>query len=223
MEAAGEAAEALQITGFVPGKEDTGEADDEDGSLCPPPRAFVRGGGSGSVQNSYSYRAVPVMLWSSDQVSNSHVGFECQNDYIKGNFYAKPLENSDGGGAANTLEGQGAERSTKGAITTLLDVAEALNSRKITLGLNAEQAGCTEFVCSLLYLGFQVVPVRKTSPLLSDTALLLDMELGWPGAGPAGSSESHAHTTDHTFTGTSDCSTEAQDYGSPESDFPDSE
>mmetsp|Transcript_107400 Transcript_107400/g.190186 ORF Transcript_107400/g.190186 Transcript_107400/m.190186 type:complete len:222 (-) Transcript_107400:437-1102(-) len=221
MECAGEAVEALQITGFAPSGEDIGCADDEDGSRCPPPRASARGGGPPSVQGSESYRAVPVELWSCDKVTNSNVGFQCQKNFINGSFWAK-LALADGG-AASALEGQGAERSTKGAITTLLDVAEALNSRKIILGLNAEQAGCSEFVCSLLYLGFQVVPMRKTPPLLSETALLLDMELGYQaGTGLPWSSDGR-YTTDHTFTGTSDCSTEAQDCGYLESDFPDSE
>lgn len=221
MEAAGEAAEALQITGFVPCDEDAGPADDEDGSRCPPPRASVRGGGPTHVQGGESYRAVPVELWSCDKVTSSNVGFHCQNNFIKGSFYAKLA--LDEGGASRMLEGKGAERSTKGAITTLLDVAEALNSRKITLGLDAEQAGCTEFVCSLLYLGFQVVPLRKTPPLLSETAaLLLDMELAWPAATAGLGSSDGRYTTDHTFTGTSDCSTEDQDNGL-ESDCPESE
>ena len=87
----------------------------------------------------------------------------------------------------------------KGAIATLLDVAEALNSRKITLGLSPEHAGCAELVCSLLYLGFQVMPSHK-SPLVN-TALLLDFDIGWPSQGGSGG----------IWTGTSDCSTSAED------------
>ncbi|CAK0838169.1 unnamed protein product [Prorocentrum cordatum] len=119
-------------------------------------------------------------------------------------FYAKfgaSRGEADGDGAGDT------ERATKGAITTLLDVAEGCRARKITIGLGPEDAGSAELVCSLLYLGFQVVPSRK-SPLV-DTALLLDFDIGWPSLpGAPFSSEN-----DYTCTATSECSTSAEEDG----------
>lgn len=187
-----------------------GDADDEDGNRSlPVPGPRSRG------------THVPVQIWSSDEATGVKVGFMCSRDITKGIFYAK-LEL----GAISELEpealapeGALSDRSTKGAITTLLDVAEACGSRKITMGLGAEHAACAEFICSLLYLGFQVVPSRK-SPL-GHSALLLDLDIGYPAPGGMSSSEV---LTDHTFTGTSDCSTSAQeDNGLPDSDFHDSE
>jgi hypothetical protein len=140
-----------------------------------------------------------MKLWSSDKDTQSGAGFLCVHDVTRSVFYAK-LESA---------EGQDDGEATKGAITTLLDVAEACNSRKITLGLGPEHAGCAELVCSLLYLGFQVVPPRK-SPL-ANTALLMDFDLGLPVSGGPFSS-------DHTCTGTSECSTSAEDDGSLDSE-----
>lgn len=198
MPSAGEADEALQAASFAPRGEALDEgADDEDGSIGPPPRAFlVRGGG---VQTSLrlNQSVVPIQLFSSDRDTGSFVGFVCAHDVSKGTFYAKLQSEDD-----NLVQGTSAERSTKGAITTLLDVAEACNSRKITIGLGPQHVRCAELICSLLYLGFQVVPTRR-SPLLG-TALLLDLEIGWsPARAP--------FSSDHTCTGTSECSTSAED------------
>lgn len=179
-------------------------ADDEDGSLRPPSLAVAGGGGSPTTPMQHGSCRVPVKLWSSDEDTKSEAGFQCVHDMSRNIFYAK-LEIPDD---ADDEDGE----ATKGAITTLLDVAEAVNSRKISLGLAPEQAGSTELICSLLYLGFQVVPSRK-SPLV-DTALLLDFDTGWPGGGLPGPS-------DHTCTGTSECSTEddfVQDNDTLESD-----
>lgn len=94
-------------------------------------------------------------------------------------------------------------------MTALLDVAEACHARKITLGLSAEHAATADSVCTLLYLGFQVAPPRK-SPLV-DCALTLDLDLAGPALGDP---------SDHTATGTSDCSTSAcEDTGASDSDF----
>lgn len=193
---AGEADEALQVAGFVPCEEmqDEGSDDDKDGSLCPPPLAFAGGGGTRITQMQHGSGWVPMKLWSSDEDTGTGAGFVCVHDISKNIFYAK-LEIVEG---ANDEDGE----ATKGAITTLLDVAEACNSRKISLGLAPEHAGCAELICSLLYLGFQVVPSRK-SPLVN-TALLLDFDLGWPGGGLP-------NPSDHTCTGTSECSTSAED------------
>lgn len=131
------------------------------------------------------------------------MGFRCVHDVRRRIFYAK--FRASRGDADGDAPG-GTERATKGAITTLLDVAEARRSRKITIGLGPEDAGSAELVCSLLYLGFQVVPSRK-SPLV-DTALLLDFDIGWPSlpGGPFFSS-------DYTCTATSECSTSAEEDG----------
>lgn len=138
---------------------------------------------------------VPLTLWSSDKDSQNDVGFQCVFDMVKRVFYAK-LEAAEGG-----IDEDG--EATKGAITTLLDVAEACSARRIALGLGPEHAGCAELICSLLYLGFQVVPSRK-SPLVN-IALLLDFDIG-PAAGGF-------LVSDHTHTGTSECSTSAEDAG----------
>jgi len=132
-------------------------------------------------------------MWSRDEDTNGAAGFQCVHDVSKNIFHAK-LQIAVG------TEDDECEEATKGAITTLLDVAEACNSRKISLGLAPQQAGEAELICSLLYLGFQVAPSRK-SPL-EGTALLLDFDMGWPG-GP--------HPSDYTCTGTSACSTSAED------------
>merc|ERR1719262_414253 len=107
------------------------------------------------------------------------------------------MDSDDGGDL------QGVERPTKSAITSLLDIADACRARKLTIGLGVEHAGSADFLCSLLYLGFQVVPSRK-SPL-TDCALLLDLDIGWPSSGDYFSStDGHA-----TGTATSDCATSA--------------
>jgi len=165
--------------------------DDEDGSTCPPLHASARGGGIRTYPQQPG--RVPMTLWSSDKESQQDVGFACLHDWAKSVFYAK-LQTTEG------VIDEGGE-AIKSAITTLLDVAEACNSRKITLGLGPDHAGCAELTCSLLYLGFQVVPSRK-SPL-ADSALLLDFDIGPAAGGMLGS--------DQTCTGTSDCSTSAED------------
>jgi len=168
-----------------------GAAADEDGNLGPLSRAHVRGGGI--LDN--IHRAIQSELWSCDQDTGAEVGFVCIHDFVKGVFYAKLMSRS-----SNTLD-EDAQRVTKGAITLLLDVSEASRSRKISLGLDPVLTGNTELICSLLYLGFQVVPPRKFP--LADVALVLDLDLGLQGQGPEWS-----QTSDNNYTGTSDCSTE---------------
>jgi hypothetical protein len=164
-----------------------GDAEDEDGNRGPLSRAHVRGGGILDNQN----RALQSELWSRDEDTGAEVGFACVHDLMKGVFYAKLTQRS-----SDTLD-EDAQRVTKGAITTLLDVSEASRSRKISLGLDPVLSGNTELICSLLYLGFQVVPPRKYP--LADVALILDLDLGLQGP-----EWSHS---DNTYTGTSDCST----------------
>lgn len=206
----GEAEESLQAAGFTPCGETPDEGcDDEDGSLGPPPRAQARGGGNRTRRppRTRPSRAVPIELWSSDKRSiGDAVGFMCVHDVPKGVLHAKMASKLGGarGDGSAVLKGAAAERATKGAITTLFDVAEACNARKLTLGLAPEHAASAELVCSLLYLGFQVSPPRK-SPL-EDIALFLDFDMATPSY-PGG------HSTDHTCTATSDCSTSAEDDG----------
>lgn len=217
MTAAGEADESLQAAGFAPcGVEIQDEGgDDEDGSRSGPPSPVLtyEGGPSPAPQRRPSQRSsrcreVPIKLWSSDKkASDRGVGFDCVHDTVKGVFYAK-LETKSGGESGGDpsalLQGAAAERSTKGAITTLFDVAEACSARKIALGLGPETAACAELVCSLLYLGFQVAPSTKSK--LQNVALLLDFDMAVSSYHPGGHS-----TSDHTHTATSDCSTSAED------------
>lgn len=193
-----------------------GEADDEDGSLRPPPRGRPRGGGvQTQTRPQFNGRAVRIELSSCDEDTGCSVGFDCAHDTFRRVLYAKLVFGGHADGEEDAApQGANTERSTKGAINTLLDAAEACNARKITMGLSAEQAGCAEFLCSLLYLGFQVVPIRKCP--FPNVALMLDFDVGWQFHGGGHNS------SDQTFTGTSDCSTSAEDNrmhdSSPDSD-----
>lgn len=154
----------------------------------------MRGGGFlQHAQQPLNVRAVPIQIWSSDGDLGSKAGFKCVHDALRRVLYAK----------LTTAGEEPDERLTKVAINTLLDMAEASNSKKITIGLNPEHAGCATIVCSLLYLGFQVVPSRK-SPL-KNIAIMLDFHTGW------NSSQGGFYSSDQTFTGTSDCSTSADE------------
>jgi len=164
-----------------------GEADDEDRNLTPPPLERV-----GRLLETPN-RALQSELWSRDEDTGAEVGFMCVHDLAKGVFYAKLMQ---GVGSSKALD-EDTQRVTKGAISTLLDVSEASHSRKISLGLDPVLAGNHELICSLLYLGFQVVPPRKYP--LEGVALILDLELSLQGP-----EWSHS---DNTYTGTSDCST----------------
>jgi len=191
--AAGEADEALRIAGFVPGGEMPDEgSDDEDGDIRPPPHAILACGGG--IRNQFGCRdAVPIELWSSkNEDPNSGVGFACALDKYKGMFYAKLLRMAD--------EVSHAHLAMKGAITALLDVAEACNSKSITLDLSPEHAKCAEFVRSLLFLGFQVVPSRKSPSV--NTAMLLQYDIDVDS--PASSD------SERSCDGASDCSTSAE-------------
>jgi hypothetical protein len=143
-------------------------------------------------------------LWSTDEETGSKVGFIGAHDITKGVLYMKMC--ADGGDV------NGEEKPTKSAITSLLDIADSCRARKLTIGLGVEHAGSVDFICSLLYLGFQVVPLRK-SPL-PECALLLDLDIGWPADGALGTS------TDQTCTGTSECSTSAEDNGALSDEVP---
>jgi hypothetical protein len=138
-------------------------------------------------------RALQSELWSHDLETGAEVGFVCVHDLAKGVFYAKLTLRP-----SKALD-EDTQRVTKGAITTLLDVSEASRSRKISLGLDPVLTGNHELICSLLYLGFQVVPPRKYP--MEGVALILDLDID---VQRPEFSQSHS---DNTYTGTSDCST----------------
>jgi len=181
-----EAQDALRNGGFVACDEQLEDSDDEDGCINPPSSAYADEGG---IQAQFNRQAFQTKLWSIDGDTGSAVGFYCQHDLAKRVMFAYLK-----------VKGRAGERYLKRAITSLFDVAEACSSRRITIGFGAEYAGNPEFVCSLLYLGFQVVPPRK-SPF-ANVALMLDFHIGVA---------SGSHSSDHTYTGTSDCSTSAED------------
>jgi hypothetical protein len=215
LSAAAEADESLEVAGFAPCGVDMAEdgGDVEGGCLRGPPSPVLtrEGGPIRTPSHQRSSREVPIKLWSSDKkASDRGVGFDCIHDTAKGIFYATLETKSEGesvGDPSVILRGASAERSTKGAITTLIDVAEACGAHKIALGLGPETAACAEFVCSLLFLGFQVSPSAKSK--LQHIALLLDFDM-------AVSSYHQGHSTDHTYVAYSDdcstdCSTGAED------------
>lgn len=206
MSQANEADDALRGSGFTPvGEVSLEEADDENGSLGPPPRGCPRGGGIQiQARPQFNGRAVRVELSSCDEDTGCRVGFHCAHDMFRRVLYARLVLNGDADDEKDAApQGANTERSTKGAINTLLDAAEACSAWKITVGLSAEQAGCAEFLCSLLYLGFQVVPVRKCP--FPGVALMLDFDVGWQFHGGG------RNSSDQTFTCTSDYSTSAED------------
>jgi len=165
----------------------------------------VHEGGENVIQHSLGGRAsVCLQLWSVDEETGAKVGFVGTRDLRHGILYMKMCSDA-------SEDVQGVERPTKSAITSLLDIADACRARKLTIGLGVEHAASADFLCSLLYLGFQVVPSRK-SPLIN-CALLLDLVIGWP-------SNDVFSSTDGQGTCTSDCSTSAEDHGlSAGSDF----
>jgi len=196
--------EVLRQAGFI--QCEAQEADDEEGIPCPPSSAVSPEGGM-----ELQLRGRPALCfetWSVDEETGHKVGFVGAHDIARNILYMKMRpDGSD--------DLQGSERPTKSAITALLDIADACRAKKLTIGLGVEHAGNADFLCSLLYLGFQVVPSRK-SPLLN-CALLLDLDIGYPAA------EGWFSSTDGqgTCTGTSDCSTEAEEMlfaGAHESD-----
>jgi len=162
--------------------------------------------------------ALPIELNCKDEETGINVAFTGMHNVASGVLYAKPSFRDGTAEPDNIAQlAASAERPTKGAITALLDVAEACGTRKITLGLCHELAATPDFVCSLLYLGFRVVPPRKCP--LRHVALLLDLPLQQTsGAGRFATSSS-----DHTYTATSDCSTSAEELQPNDSDSLDSD
>mmetsp|Transcript_68639 Transcript_68639/g.161451 ORF Transcript_68639/g.161451 Transcript_68639/m.161451 type:complete len:212 (-) Transcript_68639:343-978(-) len=198
MTAAGEADEVLQAAGFAVCGEDEG-AEDEDGSICPPPRASVRGGGDPGLPERLGLRATPMRLWSFEKGSvSAGVGFDCARDVTNSMLYANFI--------CSDSEEPGTTDATKSAIRTLLDLAEACSTCKIIIGLSPEYASCEGLACSLLRLGFQVISVRKC-PVLN-AALLLEFDMG----PPAPVRGHHMTSSDYTCSGTSECSTSAEDH-----------
>lgn len=210
-EVGGQCKEVLQQAGFsLCEAQSSGETEDCDGIPHPPLCAPVREGGDFQFLQLRGRAALCLELWSIDEETGSKVCFIGAHDISRGILYMK----MSAGGFEDL---QGLERPTKSAMTSLLDIADACRAKKLTIGLGVEHAGSADFLCSLLYLGFQVVPSRK-SPL-TNCALLLDLDIGWPSA------DNYFSSTDGhgTCTGTSDCSTSAEDEalrcGINESDF----
>lgn len=146
-------------------------------------------------------RAVPIELISYDKDSGAKVSFVSAYNSFSRIFYAK-LQASNVFQGVEDPEASINERSLKGAITSLLDVAEACGARKIHLGIGSEYASGAELICSFLYLGFQVIPARKFP--LNGIALLLEFQISYHHRGSGGNS-------DQTCTGTSQASTSAED------------
>jgi len=200
---AGEADEALQTAGFRACKSlvDVGDADDEDGNTyCQPSMADFGRGAQLQMSTISVWPGSAIELWTTDQNSDCEVGFVGTVDWVKRVCYATPAAR-DGGRQATTPAVR-MERSLKGAITALLDVAEACRSRRVTLGLGAGSAANPEIMCSLLFLGFQVVP-RPKAPL-ENCVVYLDLDVQAPGPDVQSLS-------DATVTATSDCTTSADD------------
>lgn len=202
-----EAEEPLRAVGFAQLGEGEGLADEvwSAGYLT---RAFqARRVDNPAGQFQLGARAVPIELCSFDRDSGCSVGFACAYDLLPRVFYAKLQSSSAEIQPETAME----ELSMKGAITTLLDVAEACSARKIHLGLGPELASCADLICSFLYLGFQVVPGRKFP--WEGMALMLEFEISWPLQGGGLSS-------DQTCTATSQCSTSVEDEGDSQSESP---
>lgn len=195
--------EGLAVTGFAASSDVLEDVDvDADDSEC---LALARLG----------LRAASVRLWSKDRHTGSSMGFECLIHRCEGVFYATPAVGDTAECDEGLPRGFGADRAMKGAIVALLDVAESCNTHRITLVLRAEHAGHAEFLCSLLYVGFQVVPARA-APFL-DVALMLDLDIAWPSQSPRSS------PSNSDCTSTSTCSTSADEVeGDEGTDSPDS-
>mmetsp|Transcript_54981 Transcript_54981/g.128560 ORF Transcript_54981/g.128560 Transcript_54981/m.128560 type:complete len:169 (+) Transcript_54981:296-802(+) len=150
--------------------------------------------------------ALPVVLKCKDEETRISVTFKGLHHIASGVLYARPDLHDGDSTSSNFMQlAAAAERPTKGAITALLDVAEACGTRKITLGLCEKLAATPDFVCSLLYLGFRVVPPRK-SPL-GQCGLLLDLTIQQV----PGSNRFATSSSDNTCTATSECSTSAEE------------
>lgn len=160
-------------------------------------RVQAGGGGIRSIQIGNRV-AMCTELWSTDEETGDKVGFVGAHDAVRHVLYMQMCTTGADPEAADQESVQ-----AKSAIRTLLDLADALHVRKLTVGLGIEHAGCPELVCSYLHLGFQVAPSTK-SPL-RNCVLLLDLDIQCEGVPFLPSS------SDHGFTGTSDCSTSADD------------
>jgi len=175
-----ESGEGVQRTSTAAGDIDYDEADDDAASLGAPLPAFAGGGADQTL-----YNEVPKAVWSE---AGHGIGFLVHCDMLKRVLYAKL--------AFKGSEVESGERALKRAVTKLFDIAEVKGSKRITVGLAPEDVGNPEFVCSLLYLGFQVIPPRK-SPF-QNIGLMLDFQTGYTSG-------------NDTCTGTSECSTSAED------------
>lgn len=148
--------------GFTPSEESPDDAADEDGSRGGPP-------GSGLAAPKLGPFATFLELESSDKDSCGRVGFSCAYDADV--FYACPKADMGSSVAGG--------RVVKGAVSALIDVAEACEAQKISLGLGAEHANDTGFIRTLLYLGFSVAPCQRKC-VFADRALVLEFFISWP-------------------------------------------
>lgn len=195
---AGEAVEVLREAGFVLKEE--GGADDEDGSIGPPPCASAHGGGVQSIPMQFGNRAAPIEIWS--QVSGAWAGFAWVYDEGQQILYAKLLKSQEEDYDASS------KHVLRASISTLLDVAEACYAQKVTLGLGTEHSGADSLVFSLLDFGFQVAPPRKTP--FKHLAYLLDFEQ--TEVVPEGLPEKASENSGVRISGgKSDCSTYAEE------------
>lgn len=158
--------EALHEVGFTGSEESVDEGDDKDG--------HGRGSPDSRGLEHFGQQAVALELESSDQDSGGRFTFSCAYDSASGVFYASPKAQS---GVDVDLSSQ--HRATKGAVTALIDVAEAFQAQKITLGLATQYANCAGFVRALLYLGFSVAPSQRKC-VFTGSALVLEFFLSWP-------------------------------------------
>jgi hypothetical protein len=159
--------EALHDVGFSVSEESVDEGDDEDGhrwgDRAPEPKGLEHFG-----------QAVALELESSDQDSGGRFTFSCAYDGASGVFYASPKAQ-----LGIDVDQSSQHRATKGAVGALIDVAEAFQAQKITLGLATEHANCAGFVRALLYLGFSVAASSRKCAFTGN-ALVLEFFLAWP-------------------------------------------
>lgn len=184
------------------GEAQSDEGGELDGSLCPPPlAALARGGGQSLLRPGDP--STHIKIWSSEGGDACAVGFTCVFMPIKRVYHAKMVMGDED--HAVPVDGQ----CMKGAIATLLDVAEAFCARKIALCLTDEQAGNGQLICSLLYLGFEVAASRR-SPLGS-SALRLDLIVAWPPNRGSASSFESSQQRGYSCSGNSDATTSAEE------------
>lgn len=156
--------QALRDVGFALSEESPNDADDEDGSRGEPSGVRLAAPRLGAG-------AQILSLESSDKDSCGRVGFSCVYDSAENAFYACPKADLGSPVAGG--------RVVKGAVSALIDIAEACQAHKIALGLGAQHANDTGFIRTLLYLGFSVAPCQRKC-VFADSTLVLEFFIVWP-------------------------------------------